>query len=350
MAAPQKTLSQAALEYLITSTTNEPVGLEIWNAINTALNSGGGGGGAAIGAPVSGSTARSILYTSVSNVLWEDVDFTRDSISGTTIIRSFVSADTNVKLDVNNDLPAVFISSHNSATSINNIVGVGDFSGLGFDANTSLFFYKNNISGELSFAAAGTTNFSIIYNNGVGHQSYLGLYGASFNLAFTDGANNSGISGSGVAFHITNNNVQWFWPTADSTTPNQPMVSDGGGTLGWGPRLDYGVYSYSTTLGTNAASFTGYTMIWSRIGNTLTASGKIDVTASGAGLTQFILSMPTGLPFSLSTQAYGTMTTSEASPLVGTIQAHVGGALELNYNAIDSASHTFFFNFSYQVQ
>lgn len=194
------------------------------------VTGGGGGGSIAIGDPVVGGTPGDILYIDVLGNLYGDSFATRDSVTNSTILKSAISPSESTKLDINDDFAASYLGYNNNISHTSAIVGVGDFTPLGFGPFTSLIYYRNNTTSEFSYAASAPTNFTALYQPGTGATSFLGLYSTSFNLEHSNGTQSSGISGSGSTLSINNNNINWAWPTADGT-PGQSIVTDGSNVL-----------------------------------------------------------------------------------------------------------------------
>lgn len=108
--------------------------------------------------------------------------------------------------------------------------------------------------------------------------------------------------------------VTGTWQAGDRYFVNNPSL---GGVASyryvgavWVPETVSGntTYTPTATLGANAAASTQYQAFWTRIGNTVTVWGSIDITATaGATATLLELSLPVASNLTVSTQLAGTL-------------------------------------------
>lgn len=116
---------------------------------------------------------------------------------------------------------------------------------------------------------------------------------------------------------------------------------------------DNGTYTPTLTAVANVASSIAYETTYMRVGDTVTVAGRVDITptAAGATLTQLRMTLPKTSNFTGQTSMGGT-----GSGLVGsTIQAATMSAdpanddATLSFYADSTASHLFFFTYTYRV-
>jgi hypothetical protein len=95
---------------------------------------------------------------------------------------------------------------------------------------------------------------------------------------------------------------------ANYGTAGQPIVSGGSGaTVAFGPLLANGTYTPTLTAVTNVAASTSASCQWMRVGNTVTVSGVLAVTATAANTdTHLGVSLPVASNIALSTNLGGT--------------------------------------------
>lgn len=80
------------------------------------------------------------------------------------------------------------------------------------------------------------------------------------------------------------------------------------------PTLASGTWTPTVTSVANVASSTAYVCLYSRVGNTVTVSGVVDIDPTSADIaTTFDLSLPVASAFTLITDASGVINTSSAS-------------------------------------
>lgn len=113
-----------------------------------------------------------------------------------------------------------------------------------------------------------------------------------------------------------------------------------------------GTYTPTATGGTEFNNFSFATTQpcqWMRVGNVVTVSGRISVTASATGQIDFLLSLPIASTFSNSSQCCGVGSRWVTSNISVSIQGSGSSALFL-YNSPDTLSTpSIFFTFTYVV-
>ena len=131
-----------------------------------------------------------------------------------------------------------------------------------------------------------------------------------------------------------------------------------GGNLNSDPNdfLTYGTYTPTWNDETNTSSITGYPCQWMRVGNTVTVSGKVDITANSANTdTQARATLPVSTTLGNDYELAGAFNCGEASG--GTVPAPSGvcfanttrSELMVKFFPIDTDSHSYFFTYTYQV-
>ncbi|TXH51846.1 MAG: hypothetical protein E6Q97_17350 [Desulfurellales bacterium] len=119
--------------------------------------------------------------------------------------------------------------------------------------------------------------------------------------------------------------------------------------------LEAGTYTPTVTDGTNVSSSTAYECQYLRVGNTVTVSGKIDITVTAAlATTDFEITLPIASNLSANGQLAGCATQHDnASSSAGNFAQIEGNATSdralFRYYSMDSNNQTFFFTFTYRI-
>lgn len=131
----------------------------------------------------------------------------------------------------------------------------------------------------------------------------------------------------------------------------------GGGDLTADRTLDlevptaFGTYTPTLTAVANVSASTAYACQYLQVGDTVSVSGKVDVTATaGSAATHLGVSLPVPSAFSASEQCAGTAFCSAVFGLGAAIEADASNdRASIRYMSSDTSSRTLFFSFIYQV-
>ena len=117
--------------------------------------------------------------------------------------------------------------------------------------------------------------------------------------------------------------------------------------------LAAGTYTPSLTNGTNVAASTAYQCQYMRVGATVTVSGKVDIDMTSTGAYELGISLPVASNFGATEDCagvgMGTTTTPSASDGVYIMADTANDRASLNGNDNDTANHTHYFQFTYQI-
>jgi hypothetical protein len=114
-----------------------------------------------------------------------------------------------------------------------------------------------------------------------------------------------------------------------------------------GTTLANGTYTPTLTNGASMTASTAYVCQWSRVGNTVTVSGKADVTMSSGTGSALSLSLPVASNFASDGQAGGTWCSSLTAN--GRIVADAANDRITLFGTYASGSQTVWFNASYLI-
>lgn len=111
-----------------------------------------------------------------------------------------------------------------------------------------------------------------------------------------------------------------------------------------------GFYTPTLFNTTNISASTAYTCQWLRVGNSITVSGKVDVTPSATVDTVLGISLPMASALSAQEQCAGTAAATQAA---GEVAAVVGDTVndraKMMWVATVTFNHNMFFTFTYAV-
>lgn len=110
-----------------------------------------------------------------------------------------------------------------------------------------------------------------------------------------------------------------------------------------------GTYTPTLTAVTNVAASTSAACQWMRVGNVVTVSGSVSVTATAAGVANLAISLPIASALTLATQLGGT-----AAQVNGTAPAEIfadatNDRADARWTAVTAAAQRFSFSFTYVV-
>lgn len=115
--------------------------------------------------------------------------------------------------------------------------------------------------------------------------------------------------------------------------------------------LESGTYTPTLTNTLNVSSSSANLSIYSRVGNTVTVSGFVDITPTGSGLGTVKLSLPITSNFTLGTDAIGSV--SCGNTVLNSVYILADGTSDtanLSFNAASSSSTNAFYSFQYLVK
>jgi len=221
--------------------------------------------------------------------------------------------------------------------------------GLGKAAATQLVSGDNNIAvGSLAgnTIVTGSDNVTIGYNADVNSASALNR------IALGSGA----IATADYQFALPDDVAAWkirgnsfTLPSADGIA-NQVLKTNGSGVLSFGTVLDSGLYTPTLTNGTNMAGSTAYQCQWSRVGNTVTVSGKLSIDPTSTGATELGISLPVASNFGNDYECGGTANfIAIAGESAGILADATNNRASLQYIAVDTANKVLAFSFTYSV-
>lgn len=149
-------------------------------------------------------------------------------------------------------------------------------------------------------------------------------------------------------------NGQWTWDGygagTHTGTPTFSIQTTSSGAIIEGPLVLNGTYTPTITNGSNVDATTAYACQWSRVGNVITISGKIDVDATiNTTATEVGISLPVASAISNDYEVAGTAN----CPSIGQSAAILGDAgnnrASLQFICNSVGNNSMYFIFSYQV-
>lgn len=119
-------------------------------------------------------------------------------------------------------------------------------------------------------------------------------------------------------------NGQWTWDGygagTHTGTPTGSLQVTSGGSVIEGPALAAGTYTPTLTNGTNVSSSTASSCQYMRVGNTVTVSGKVNVSPTTIGATLLGISLPIASSIANDNECGGTGTVGNTTDLFGSIR------------------------------
>lgn len=114
--------------------------------------------------------------------------------------------------------------------------------------------------------------------------------------------------------------------------------------------VDSGTYTPTLTNTTNVAASTARQATWSRVGNTVTVAGQLDIDPTATGAVLLGISLPVASSFSTAYQLGGVgSTTAIANESYGIEADATNDRASMKNIAVSTANHTVCYTFSYQV-
>lgn len=150
---------------------------------------------------------------------------------------------------------------------------------------------------------------------------------------------------------------QWTWDTYGSGThtgtPTGSLQTTSSGNIIEGPVLASGTYTPTLTNGTNVSSSTASSCQYMRVGNTVTVSGKVNVTPTSTGATLLGISLPIASAIANDNECGGTSNVGNTTDLFGSIRGDAtNDRAELIYTIGvlgTTSAQDWFFTFTYRI-
>jgi hypothetical protein len=281
-----------------------------------------------------------------------------DVVAGTLAVGKTTIATTSVALDVNGALlgrSSVTVQGAANLTSTLNVTGAAALaSTLGVVGNASVGGIFKSVG-----AAEMQSTLGVISNTSVGGifkavgaaemQSTLGVIGnASVAGTFT-------VVGATSLGTLTGKPVLASNVNSQSATDGQVFVADGAGAASFATIGTASASTYSPTLtnGANVAASTTNTWFYSRIGDIVSATGRISVdpTAAAGTSTNVDISIPVASNFTVTTDLAGTCGSEAVTDESSIIYSDsTSDRAELIFSAQDTANHILMCSFKYIVK
>lgn len=185
-------------------------------------------------------------------------------------------------------------------------------------------------------------------SNIIGNSTNVALLGSSGDIIGSNSSNILLVSSSGDIIGSNTRNVTLI-NTSDITV-NESNVTYIGGNLIVGPVID-GIYGPTLFNTTNVSSSISYKCQWMRIRNTITVSGKLELTATTTGLNTVLgISLPISTSILADEQCAGTAFSTEVSGMgAGILGSISDNRANLQFIASSMTSHIWAFTFTYSI-
>ncbi len=193
----------------------------------------------------------------------------------------------------------------------------------------------SQIAGSIAFQWTDATNAT--------RTSQFEIYGV--NSATT--ARKAALAGSG----------QWTWDTygagTHTGTPTATIQTTSAGAIIEGPVVAAGTYTPTLTNGTNVAASSASSCQYMRVGNTVTVSGKVNVTPTTNGATALGISLPVASAIANNNECGGTGTVGNTTDLFGSIRGDAtNDRAELIFTigvSGTTSAQDWYFTFTYRI-
>jgi hypothetical protein len=199
-----------------------------------------------------------------------------------------------------------------STSTIENVVTLLRTSSAGSGANGigAAIQYELETATSGNSQIAGSTAFKWTDATTATRTSQFEIYG--INSATT--ARKAALAGSG----------QWTWDGYGAGTftgtPTGTLQTTSSGNIIEGPMIAAGTYTPTLTNGTNVTSSTASSCQYMRVGNTVTVSGKINVTPTSTGATDLGISLPIASAIANDNECGGTGAVGNTTDLFGSVR------------------------------
>lgn len=112
-----------------------------------------------------------------------------------------------------------------------------------------------------------------------------------------------------------------------------------------------GTWTPTLTNVTNVAASTAYEGQWTRVGNVVTVSGKVDIDVTGAGATELGMSLPIASAMTVEQNLGGSAVSAAAAALSAAIRADAtNDRAAIVFTATSLTNDSYFFTFTYVVK
>lgn len=146
---------------------------------------------------------------------------------------------------------------------------------------------------------------------------------------------------------------QWIWDAYGAGTftgtPTGSLQTTSAGAIIEGPMLAAGTYTPTITGVTNVTGTTAYACQYSRVGNVVTVSGKVNIDFTSTGLTEIGISLPIASAISNDFEVAGVGSTGENTISGAILGDATNNRAHFAFSTSSSAGYNFFFTFTYQV-
>jgi|688.fasta_scaffold105583_1 hypothetical protein len=284
---------------------------------------------------------------------------------------TFTTSSTNCSISINNTSNTPYIRFDESGTSKffigqrNSVSGDG---GTGYDlltvAGNDLRFFAGNTK-ALTLAATGAATFtSSVTANNIFKASQFSTGG--FFQSF-DGANEQifgswkSIVGSGNSYdsliYSSNASSGFYVMTGGSTTPKLTIASTGAATFsstlginGVSDNIKSGTYTPTLSSIYNVASSTAFVCQYMRVGNVVTVSGVINVTATATNTwTRISMTLPISSNFDFSYRAGGGGGANSTNNVCVILAGASTSVVYLDAYPNSTNSLSYYFSYTYQI-
>ena len=221
-----------------------------------------------------------------------------------------------------------------SVTSGSSNIGIGNGTGKGLTSGTALTTGSDNtLIGDSADVNSAAAKNRIALGSGA-------IADTDYQFALADNVTEFKFRGNSFTL-----------PSADGSAKST-LQTDGAGVLSFGLVLDASTYTPALTNVTNVNASTAYACQYTRVGNVVTVSGKvnIDTTAAAATATELGMSLPVASNFTTEEQCAGTAASEVASTAPVRILADaVNNRASFQFPAGTTSNDSYSFIFTYQI-
>lgn len=212
----------------------------------------------------------------------------------------------------------------------------------------------NNIGGSIDFNLNNTFSAgSVTRANQIISQLTTATSGSETS-AFTIKGISAGVTTTLLTLN-GNGSIQFnnYGASSFTGTPTGSLQVTAGGDIIEGPMLAAGTYTPTLTNTTNVASSTASSCQYMRVGNTVTVSGKINITPTSTGATALGISLPIASAIANNNECGGTGTVGNTIDLFGSIRGDATNDRAELIFTIDVSGTTsaqdWYFTFTYRI-
>lgn len=213
------------------------------------------------------------------------------------------------------------------------------------DGRSNLISGNRCTNGETSNIVLYQNEFYCRYNTIIGNYCE-----SSVNGIFENDAGYTGrVSDNFIAFNTIKNVTNNIVTEGQNTTVFQNNVFDTGGTIL--SKLDYFGSTYTPTLSniTNISASIAYVCQYTKIGNIVTVSGKVDITPTATGAFDIRMTLPISTTFTATEQAGGT--THDTLDQSGVLFADTStpGKIRMQGSFNTTSARSWWFTYTYRL-